>query len=34
LAETPSMPQSEGEIYYIISMGWFKRWKIYTFYDE
>ena len=29
-----SIPEKEGEIYYIVSMDWFKAWKHYTGFNK
>jgi hypothetical protein len=28
------MPEKEGEVFHIISMNWFAKWKKYVHYDE
>lgn len=34
ISETPVIPEKEGELYHIVSMEWFIRWKKYTGFDK
>ena len=34
IREMPPLPKKAGEVYYIVAMDWFEKWKKYTGYDN
>jgi hypothetical protein len=34
ILQSPTIPEKEGEVYHIVAMEWFEKWKKYTSYNS